>query len=108
MSQFDDFVEGVLDGVQDIATDDLSGLVQNARGDARAFLVSAEEKLKRRTQMLADGLIDKEDFEDLVKGQADLVVLQALTQIGIGAARLERFRRDLIKLVVDTAFDVFL
>lgn len=108
MSKFDDFTKAVLDGVRDIATDELQGLVQTARNDAQTFLERTEAKLKRRTEMLARGELLKEDFEDLVKGQADLALLFGLTQAGIGAARLQRFRDALIRLVVDVAFRTFL
>ena len=108
MSRFDDFIEAVTDGVKDIATDELSGLLQNAKSDTQDFLQRAEDKLRRRTKMLADGAIDKDDFADLAKGQAELIAAFALTQSGVAQARLERFRRELIDLVISSAFKVFL
>jgi hypothetical protein len=108
VSKFDDFTRAVLDGVPRIATGELKGLVRSAKADAQAFLDSAKEKLERRTEMLARGDLLKEDFEDLVKGQADLAVLFALTQAGVAAARLQRFRKALIDLVIKSAFKTFL
>jgi hypothetical protein len=108
MSQFDAFINAIIKGVPKLATGDLAGLVADAESDAQAFLDRAEDKLRRRTQMLADGTIDEEDFEDLAKGQMDLIEAFALTQAGVAEARLEEFRKDLINLVVSTAFKIFL
>jgi len=108
MSQFDHFINAIINGVPGLATGDLAGLVGDAESDAQAFLDRAEDKLRRRTQMLADGILDKDDFEDLAKGQMDLIEAFALTQAGVAAARLEQFRKDLIDLVVSTAFKIFL
>jgi hypothetical protein len=108
MSQFDDFINAIVKGVPRLATGDLAGLVADAESDTEAFLERAEDKLRRRTQMLADGTIDEEDFEDLAKGQMDLIEGFALTQAGVAAARLEQFRKDLIDLVVSTAVKIFL
>jgi hypothetical protein len=108
MSQFNDFIGTVIDGVRDIAIDDLAGFVADAEDDARAFVANAELKLRRRTEMLASGELTPGEFEDLVRGQVDLAVLFALTEAGVAAARLERFRQDLIELVVNKAFAFFL
>jgi hypothetical protein len=42
-----------------------------------------------------------------VQGKKDLAELEALEQAGLALARLDRFRTDLVHLVVDTAFGVF-
>jgi len=44
----------------------------------------------------------------LVKSQADLVALAALTQAGIAAKRLQEFRDGLIDLVIKAGLRVFL
>jgi len=42
-------------------------------------------------------------FTDLVQGKKALAEIHALTQAGIAAIKLEKFRTELVKLVVDTA-----
>ncbi len=108
MSKFDDFFSGVVDGVKDIAKGDLKSLLDAGREDAEAFLENSKTQLKRWTEKLAAGTLDKEEFTDLVEGRVELAKMFALTQAGISAARIQRFRDKLIKLVIDKAFSIFL
>jgi hypothetical protein len=108
MSTFDSFVSEVLKGVKGLATDELNSFADAAKDDAKAFLEASKANLKRWTAQLENNQLSKDEFESLVAGQADLAQLLALTQAGIGAARLQRFRDALIKLVIDKAFATFL
>ena len=107
MSQFDEFIGLVLANGKMLAKDLFAGFVQNAEDDIRAFLDSLEADLRTWTQLLADGDLTRLEFEDLVKGSADLAELAALTRAGIALAQLERFRSGLIEIVTNAAFDVF-
>jgi hypothetical protein len=108
MSKFDDFEKLVLGGLKDILSKDLKPLLQQAKDDAQDFLDSSAKKLQKWTKQLAKGDLSKDEFEDLVRGQADLAKLLALTKEGVGKAALQRFRNALVDLVVDSAFKVFL
>lgn len=108
MSVFDDFFSEILNGVKGLATGELKNFATAAKSDAQAFLETSKENLRRRTRLLADGQLTKEEFEDLLAGDAEVAQMFALTQAGISAARIQRFRDGLINLVIDTAFKKFL
>ena len=104
MFDFDEFVRAVVEGAKRLAQDTLQQGVLEAGRDAESFLQRAEEKLRRWTALLARGELTREEFAFLVRSQADLAELFALTQLGIGLARLQDFRDKLIDLVIDKAF----
>jgi hypothetical protein len=107
MSRFDDFADAVIAQSRALARTELQGFEDHAQQDARAFLARAEADLKRWTAQLARGELSKQDFTDLVQAKKALAEIHALTEAGIGAARLERFRSGLLALVLDNAFKVF-
>ena len=108
MSKFDVFVGGVLDGTRSLAKDLVDDLQQQSRADAQAFLDKTQADLQRWTGLLANGQLSEMDFSDLVHAKKALAEIHALTQAGIAATKLERFRSGLVDLVIDTAFKVFL
>lgn len=108
MSAFDDFRTAVIDGAGGLAKTLLKGSVKEARADAEAFVAKSATKLKKWTEQLAAGELSRDEFEALVRGQKDLAELNALTQAGIGAVKVKKFRNELTGLVVKTAFDILL
>jgi hypothetical protein len=108
MSDFDDFTHGVLSGAEDLAKNTLHGFINDARNDAQSFLDKAKADLQRWTKMLAKQQLSQAEFCDLVRGQAALAEMHALTEAGIALARIQQFRDGLIDLVIDTAFKTFL
>lgn len=108
MSKFDDLSNAVLKGAKDLAKKNFGGFVDETAKDTQAFLDKAQADLQRWTKLLANGKLTKEDFRDLVQAKKALAEIRALTQAGVTLTKLERFRSDLINLVVDSAFDVFL
>jgi hypothetical protein len=108
MSAFDGFLREIVSGAEDLARTTLTEAVAQAREDTEDFLRETESDLRRWTQELAAQELSQAEFEDLVKGEADLARLHALTEAGIALARLDRFRDGLINLVVNTAIRTFL
>jgi hypothetical protein len=108
MSKFDDFTKTVLGGVKGLATGTLKDFLASAKDDAKAFLQQSEDNLRRWTRQLALNELSKDEFEELVRGQAEVAEMAALTQAGITAARIQRFRDALINLVIDAAFKTFI
>src|SRR5438128_942246 len=108
MSKFDDFTKTVLGGVKGLATGTLKDFLAASKDDAKAFLQQSEDNLRRWTRQLALNELSKDEFEELVRGQADVAAMVALTQAGITAARIQRFRDALINLVIDAAFKTFI
>jgi hypothetical protein len=107
MSKFDDFKSGVVEGAKTLAKGLFKDFQTQATQDTKAFLSKAEEDLQRWTKLLASNDLTKQDFEDLVKAKKALAEMHALTEAGVLAATVERFRTGLINLIVDAAFKVF-
>ena len=107
MSKFDDFGNEIRAGVVNIAKGDLKDFLKEAKDDTNQFLAATKEDLKTWTKQLADGDLSKDEFEFLLRGKEDLAEMHALTQAGIAAAQIQKFRDALIDLVIDTAFKVF-
>lgn len=108
MSNFDDYVQAVEEGVKELAKKTLKGFKDEALSDAKEFLQSSKDDLQRWTKLLARGELSQDDFEWLVVGRKDVAELHTLKQSGLAMIRLDRFRNALLDLVIDTAFDVFL
>lgn len=108
MSEFDTFVDAVKDGAKGFAQEIFGGYQESARDDAQAFLDKTKADLEKWTKMLAQGEISKQDFTDLVQAKEALAKIHMLTQEGLALTKLERFRRDLINLVIEKAFTIFL
>jgi len=108
MSNFDDFVDAVEEGVKELAKKTLKGFKDEALADAKSFLEASKDDLQRWTKLLAKGELSQNDFEWLVTGRKDVAELHALKQSGLAIIRLDRFKNALLDLVIDTAFDVFL
>ena len=105
---FDAFKSQVISNAGALAKDTLKDFITLAEDDAKAFLISSEEKLERWTGMLAEKQLTKLEFSALVDSQKGLAVLNSLAHAGIAAAALQRFRDSLIEIVLDAAFATFL
>ena len=108
MADFNDFLESLKKGLEEIIKKNWKEFKDAAEKDGNAFLDKTKEDLKRWTKLLAQGDLTKDDFEFLVAGKKDLAELEALKLAGLAQVRLERFQNALISLVIDTAFDTFL
>jgi hypothetical protein len=108
MSDFDKFWEMVKTGLESLAKKMLQQHWEAAFNDGKAFLEARKKELERWTMRLAARELSKNDFEDLVKGQFDLAEMELLKQLGLAKADVDRFVIEVLKLVIDTAFKVFL
>ncbi len=100
---FDLFFDTVKKGVVDIAKEEAADFLDQAKDDGTAFLEESKDRLKKWTQMLKDGTLDKDDFAFLIKGQKDLAKMNGLTQAGMAAVRIDRIRVAVIDLVIKAA-----
>ena len=108
MPDFDDFLENLKKGLEELAKKNWREFREAAEKDGKAFVEKTKEDLRRWTKLLAQGDLSKDDFEFLVAGKKDLAEMEALKQAGLTLVRLERFQNALISLVIDTAFETFL
>lgn len=107
MATFDDYEKELRKGVKKLVQRLVDGLEEQALADINTFLKKSRKDLERWTRLLAEGEITREDFGDLVQAQKALAELHELTRTGIGHAKLEKFRTDLIGLLIDSAMKVY-
>lgn len=108
MEKFDEFKAALEDGIKDLARKTTQDFAGQAFDDGRAFLKETEGDLKRWTRLLASGDLTEDDFKWLVQSKKDVAQMVALKQKGLGLAKIDSYRRSLLDLVVNTAFDIFL
>lgn len=108
MAAFDDFTKAVKNGSAVLAKEIFGELGKEARKDTGAFLEKTEQDMQRWTKQLSEGELTKQDFSDLVEAKEALAEIQGLTRNGVALTKRERFRKGLIKLVIDSAVDVYL
>lgn len=101
---WDRFTGVINEGLPQLVEGLLKGGLDQARLDVKDFLEDSGRKLKLWGDALAQGKIDRDDFEFLVKQRADLLEMHHLRQIGTRQNRLENFRRGFISLVITSAF----
>lgn len=104
MFDFDKFFRELKAGAVEIAKAEATDFVKEASGDGKTFLDAMKADLKKWTKQYAEGKLSKEDFEFLVKGKKDLAKMEALTQAGLAAIKVDRIRVALIDLVITAAF----
>lgn len=107
MAEFKDFLRQLEEAAKQLIAASLSDFGDAALQDARAFLNRSKAALKRWVGKLAAGELSQEEFESLVRGQKDLAEMEALKQAGLALVRLDKFRKSLFDLVIDTALKVF-
>jgi hypothetical protein len=74
-----------------------------AVSDVKDFLERSKNDLKRWVEGLARGDMDKDEFQSLVKGKADLAEMRALKQAGLAAVQIDTFTNGVLDIVVSAA-----
>jgi len=74
-----------------------------AVSDVKDFLERSKDDLKRWIEGLARGDMDKDEFQSLVKGQADVAEMRALKQAGLAAVQIDTFTNGVLDIVVSAA-----
>ena len=108
VNRFAHFLATAWAGIEALVGSDWPDVRGAALRDAGAFVTKAEEDLRLWTTLLAEEKLTRQDFEALVRGKKDLAELGALKQLGLAAARLDRFREGLIVVVIGSAVRTFL
>ena len=98
------FVDDLMKEITEFLKGEVSDHLEQAKADARAFLESAKNKLQKWLDQLTSGQITTDEFEFLVKSQRDLAEMNALTQIGLAKARIDRIVNGIIQTVIDAGF----
>jgi len=98
------FVDDLMKEITDFLKGEVSDHLEQAKADAQAFVDASKDKLKKWFEELASEQLTKSEFEFLVKSQRDLAEMNALTQIGLAKARIDRIVNGIIQTVIDAGF----
>lgn len=103
MANFDEFVNGLKDGIAELAKREAREFLSQAEEDAKAFVEAMKDDLETWMKELADGKLTSDDFKFLVKGCKDVAEMQALKQVGLAKVHIERIVNGVIDLVINAA-----
>jgi len=92
--------------IVDLAKSSFTDLLSAAITDGKNLLITLKDDLTRRTQLLAEGKITKEEFSVLVLADKDLTEMDALTQAGLALAKIDVFKQGIFKLIIETVISL--
>jgi len=104
MANIDTILKSVEDQSKALAEKLFKQYTHQAVSDVRDFLQKSKDALRRWVEDLDRGDIDKEEFESLVKGQADVAEMRALKQAGLAAVQIDTFTNGVLDIMVSAAF----
>jgi len=104
MANIDTILKTVEDQSKALAEKLFKQYTHQAVSDVRDFLQKSAVNLKRWVEQLARGDIDKDEFESLIKGQADVAEMRALKQAGLAAVQIDTFTNGVLDIIVNAAF----
>jgi hypothetical protein len=104
MLDFPKLWKEILAQMTQLAKDTLKDNWQAAVQDGKDIVDKNEAKLQKWLTMLNQGQLDKEEFEFLCDGLKNLAEMEALRQVGLKAAQIDKFRAQLFALIIDTGF----
>ncbi len=104
MANIDTILKSVEDQSKALAEKLFKQYSHQAVSDVRDFLQKSAGNLKRWVEELARGDLDKDEFESLVKGQADVAEMRALKQAGLAAVQIDTFTNGVLDIIISAAF----
>ena len=104
MANIDTILKSVEDQSKALAEKLFKQYTHQAVSDVRDFLQKSAGNLKRWVEELVRGDLDKDEFESLVKGQADVAEMRALKRAGLAAVQIDTFTNGVLDIIVSAAF----
>ena len=105
--QWDAFMAEFRTGLAVLVRNSLEDVAETAKRDGEAFAESMKDDLPRWAKALHEGLLTRDEFEQLLEGQKSLLKLHLLTAAGLTHTKLERFRKALISLATTSVYSAF-
>ena len=103
MFDFNTFINSVQSELETLVKENYKMFKNEAIIDAEKFLQKTKSDLQDWTSMLIEGKLSKKDYEWLVKGKKDLAEMHTLKQKGMAHIQIQKFRDDVINIVVNNA-----
>ena len=106
-TQWESFLTEFRAGLAVLAKNSLQDWLDDAIADGETYLETMKDDLPRWSRALGQGLLTKDEFEQLLQGQKSLLKLHMLTAAGLTKTRLEHFRVALLSLTTKSVYSAF-
>jgi hypothetical protein len=102
MPNIEDIFNNIKGEVADLAVKTVNEFKDQAIADAAQFLEDSKEDLEEYAKDFAAGKMTKAELELLLRSKLALAKMALLKQEGLAAVRVDTFKNDVLKIVVDT------
>lgn len=100
MFSFEELIIELKNSIIDLANNSWNDYKDAVIDDGTSFLNSIKEDFEKWTSQLVDGSLSQKDFEWQIKGKKDLAELNALKNIGLAKASLDKCTNDLLNTII--------
>ena len=101
-------VDGLLQSLTRSAKVRFKGRYEAAKKELDKFKDKMKKDLARYTEALADGDLTKEQFQQLVADNMRLLEMKGLTQAGLTAIEVDKYKAASMKKILSTTFNEIL
>ena len=89
-------------GITDLAQGTLEDYVSQVESDAKSITDAISGKIESWKEELISGDLTPDDVAFLIKGNSELMAINALTQAGIAKIELDKFKEGVVNIIVNT------
>lgn len=93
-------IDNAREGIEQLAKNLFQEFILQAEQDFDDFALDTKTKLEIWANAAANGQLSKDELAFLIKMRIDVTEMHALTGLGIAQAKLEKFRKGVISLLV--------
>jgi len=101
-----EILDGLKDQIIDLAKKHAGDFKDLAVNDAEELVKNSREDIERWTRLLASNDITQKEYKFLMGGLKDEAEMKALKQQGLAKIKVDRFKKDLFNLLINTVFEV--
>lgn len=104
MADIDQILRAGEQQITQLASVLLAKFKDQAVADAHDFVQAMKVDFSEWTSALQAGQLDEDNFESLVRGEADLVKMRALKQRGLAQVAIDMFTDGITQILLNSAF----
>lgn len=94
-----EILDAIIRGSKKLAVDEFKGRGEDIGKDAKEFLENSKSKIKEWCEKLVSGELKQNEFEYLVKNQANLLKMKTLKQSGMALVAIDNVRQGILDVV---------
>jgi hypothetical protein len=104
---YGDFIKAVKDGLLVLGKDEVGTYASELVKDGEKFIEENKADLLKWGEQLASGKMTAAEFEFAVRGRQRLLHMEALTQAGLAAIRVDELKHKVVETIVGAANKTF-